>query len=239
MLLWMAGGEHLPRSVERYRQALGVFEVIGDRKRMAGSRANLGLVLQDTGRAAEARVELEASIVEFRALGDATKEAQTRLNLGLLEMGEGRYEIAKGELECCLSEFRRTGDFLRGSATISNLGVIEYRLGRPAEGLRLLCEAMRQAARANNGYGIANTADMAGLCCWRLGRLDAAAALFGFADSKGIANLRSNARHREDHAAALREITAELGSSACLAAIERGRGTQSALDLVPAASRDA
>src|SRR6202022_467345 len=81
-LLWTLGalwGGHkdYQKGIELTRRAVAVLEAAGDRRALAGARAQLGVMELNLGRMAACRSELERALVLFRELGDEAGQART------------------------------------------------------------------------------------------------------------------------------------------------------------------
>ncbi len=73
----------LERSLERYTEASGVFARIGDRRREAQARSNVGDVMLQLGRVVEAAAEIEAAIAAALRCGNARTARAATHNLGV------------------------------------------------------------------------------------------------------------------------------------------------------------
>ena len=169
-LLWTLGalwGGHkdYQKGIELTRRAVAVLEAAGDRRALAGARAQLGVMELNLGRMAECRSELERALVLFRELEDEAGQARTLEMLAMNAWMVGAVSDTERYVDAALPQLRRLGD--RGtelSALLSLAAVRSARGGWEAcePVLRQALELARAtAARGAEAYVLAASAEFA------------------------------------------------------------------------------
>lgn len=152
----------LPKAMAHWREALPIIEAAGDRALAAGTRMNIGVVLENTGELKQARDMYETSLATFVALGDRLGETNCLLNLGAASFKLNEYE--KGfdytqRARALYRELKRTSDEANALMLIGlgyrNLGDVKKASEVFNEALALAREARNPATEA---YGLANVA---------------------------------------------------------------------------------
>ena len=140
-----------------------------------------GSALYGSGKAAEARVHLEAALAAAREVGDRRCEAQVLGDLGLLDQNEGRMDDARTRYEAALLLAPEVGDEVLEYVVHNGLGSLSEAQGR-IDGARVHFEAALDLARKRGdrrreGRTLANL----GVLNLEQGRIDEAGALYGAA----------------------------------------------------------
>ena len=153
-ILWMLGalwGGHkdYQKGIELTRRAVAVLEATGDRRALAGARAQLGVMELNLGRMAECRSELERALVLFRELGDEAGQARTLEMLAMNAWMVGAVSDTERYVDAALPRLRRLGD--RGTELSALLSLAAV---RSAHGGWEACEpAFRQALELAQATG--------------------------------------------------------------------------------------
>ena len=112
-----------------------------DRRSIALSLNNLGLVYQDSGRFDAALEAFQEALQIRREIGDAPGMAQTLNNLGTIHQDNDEHGKASARWNEALEYARRVGDRMREAVILTNLGESSYRQGKPEEAISVLQEA--------------------------------------------------------------------------------------------------
>jgi tetratricopeptide (TPR) repeat protein len=153
-LLWTLGalwGGHkdYQKGIELTRRAVAVLEAAGDRRALAGARAQLGVMELNLGRMAECRSELERALVLFRELEDEAGQARTLEMLAMNAWMVGAVSDTERYVDAALPQLRRLGD--RGTELSALLSLAAV---RSAHGGWEACEpAFRQALELAQATG--------------------------------------------------------------------------------------
>jgi tetratricopeptide (TPR) repeat protein len=130
-----AGAQH------RYRQALDLFERLGDRAGAAAAHSALGILARDSGDLAEAERRYHQALDIAEQLGDQGAAAGNYQRLGSLAHERGNLAEAERRYSQSLDIFERLGD--QGNAASANQA-----LGTLAQGRGDLAEAQRRYHQA-------------------------------------------------------------------------------------------
>ncbi|HWO06056.1 MAG TPA: tetratricopeptide repeat protein, partial [Methylomirabilota bacterium] len=146
--LW-GGHKDYQKGIELTRRAVAVLEATGDRRALAGARAQLGVMELNLGRMAECRSELERALVLFRELGDEAGQARTLEMLAMNAWMVGAVSDTERYVDAALPRLRLLGD--RGTELSALLSLAAV---RSAHGGWEACEpAFRQALELAQATG--------------------------------------------------------------------------------------
>jgi tetratricopeptide (TPR) repeat protein len=104
------------------RQALTLFQRVGDRSGQARVLTNLGVTETRLGRYRTAADHFERAIAVNRQTGDRTGRARALSNLGIVQERLGRYLAAVDHLEQAVTLSRQLGDRAGEARAMANLG---------------------------------------------------------------------------------------------------------------------
>jgi tetratricopeptide (TPR) repeat protein len=113
--------EDLKNAVEKYEQALKIYEKVGDKKGVAAVSNNLGIVYNDWGQYQKAAEYYEKSLEIKRKVGDIRGQGDTIMNLGTAYFDWGQYAKAVEYYEKSLEIYRKVGDIQGEGQTIMGL----------------------------------------------------------------------------------------------------------------------
>jgi tetratricopeptide (TPR) repeat protein len=123
------------------RQALERRQALGDRRSIALSFNNLGLVYQDSGRFHEAQTAFQEALLIRREIDDKPGIAQTLNNLGTIAQDNEDHQRAVDLYQEALEVASEVGDRMQQAVVLTNLGESNYRLERPTDAIRVLKQA--------------------------------------------------------------------------------------------------
>jgi predicted ATPase/class 3 adenylate cyclase len=129
-----------------------------------------GVLLDDTGRSAEAMARLEACLAVQRRLDDDFGAARTLNSLGVVARSLGDLERAQRLLEESIERKRAVGDRAGVAVTLSNLGLVASDRRMFDEAVRYLSEALEIDEGLGGGSLIVSHANLGALLT-RTGRL--------------------------------------------------------------------
>ena len=160
---------------EPCRQALAIFEELGDRWGVAITLRGLAWFALHQGDYALARDRFQASVNAFRALGDAESLAESLGGRGYIAWIMGEYEQAKGFHDEMLAVCRETGDRRGTARALGDLGIDACGMQQAEEALRLWRESLAIYAEIGDPWGMADELGDMGEGCNFLGRYAEAA----------------------------------------------------------------
>ena len=163
------------------REALGIFEELGDERGMATALNELGVVASYEGDFAEARRLLEESLAIKRTLGDDWLIANAFVNLGNVA-GWGGDHSRGYELHAeSLALFEKVGERMGIAIATHNLAGSALRLGRLAEALERHVASLRLFDEIGDKDGCAESAEGLAMLANAHGDYALAGKLFGLA----------------------------------------------------------
>jgi tetratricopeptide (TPR) repeat protein len=112
-----------PGDGRHLKEALAIFEALGDLRRQATVRTNLGLLAAHAGRWNDAVEWMQSSHALYERSGDATSGAYAGINIGEILVNQRRYEEAYAALTGAMR-------VMRASAIGEMVAMIEIQLGR-------------------------------------------------------------------------------------------------------------
>ena len=149
---------------------------------------NLVAQAVEMGEHSAAKSYLDETMDLARALGDETELARANFNLGEMLVFDDP-AAAVEPLEIALEIVRRTGNEVGEIFCLTRLGGAHWRLGRPADGCRLLTECLRLAAQSRRSFFAPESLDELAAAAVDLDEIEA-----GRAFAAGSAGLRATLR---------------------------------------------
>ena len=137
-----------------YRQAIALFEQVGDRWSTARSLDGLGILIEDLGRFREAQALCEQSLAISRDLGDRRGMAGAMIDLGVIAWVQGRLDDAFPLLEQSAGIYRSLDDWSGLSRTIKSLGELLVRRGMFDDGLIVLESGIQICDELGDHFGV-------------------------------------------------------------------------------------
>jgi len=123
---------------QKFQKALKTRQEIGDRAGEAATWHNLGSIDMRQGDYGAAREKFQRSLKIKQGIGDRAGEAATWHQLASIDMEQGDYEGARDKFQKTLKTRQEIGDRYGEAATFFQLGMLAAKLGRTAEGARLV-----------------------------------------------------------------------------------------------------
>lgn len=149
------------QTINDMQKAIRYFEIVmsycannRDRRGVAVTSCDLGVVYSNMGRYTEAKSYFLRSIAIAREIGDTRVESVAKSNLGAVYFQLGEYSQAEKYLLVSLEESRRSGKRESQVANLSNLGAVYINLGQYDKAERYLKEALEIAKQIGNTKGI-------------------------------------------------------------------------------------
>jgi tetratricopeptide (TPR) repeat protein len=127
--------QHLDEAIQSYRQALAIYQELGDRRNESIVLMNLGNAYNDQGRTAEAIQAHEESVAVFEELGDELSKANVLTNLGRAYTNKGRLDKAIASCKQSIAIYRDLGNRRGEAASLRHLGDAYARQGRTDEAI--------------------------------------------------------------------------------------------------------
>jgi tetratricopeptide (TPR) repeat protein len=112
-----------------HEESLALRRELGDKRGIAASLNNLGLVMQERGDYDESRALHEESLVLRREFGDTLGIASSLGNLGLVAQGRGDYDSARDLYQESLTIRRELGDKAGMAELFNHLGSVAQKQG--------------------------------------------------------------------------------------------------------------
>jgi class 3 adenylate cyclase/tetratricopeptide (TPR) repeat protein len=112
-----------PGDGRHLKEALAIFEALGDLRRQATVRTNLGLLAAHAGRWNDAVEWMQSSHALYERSGDATSGAYAGINIGEILVNQRRFDEAYATLTAAMR-------VMRASAIGEMVAMIEIQLGR-------------------------------------------------------------------------------------------------------------
>jgi len=130
LALWGRGSaEASRRAIERFEQALEIWQRVDDRRRMAETSTHLGAVHHTLGEINRELEYLERALPLWRELGETDREAVVLNNLGLAYSRLGHTEKSLAATERAAELFRELGDRRNEAVALNVLGHAYLRTG--------------------------------------------------------------------------------------------------------------
>ncbi|MEW6352122.1 MAG: CHAT domain-containing tetratricopeptide repeat protein [Thermodesulfobacteriota bacterium] len=139
--------DDLVKAVEKYEQAMKIFERLGDHKRVGMCANNGGMVLKALGQYRKAQEYYEKSLAIKRKLGDLKGEGMTLGNLGNVFYHRGDYDRALELYEKSLAIRRKLGDTAGEGLAIMGMAAVFARRGNYDRSLELFEKSLAISRR--------------------------------------------------------------------------------------------
>ena len=128
---------------------------LADRRSIALSLNNLGLVHQDSGQFKDAIDAFSQSLGIRREIGDLMGVVASLNNLGTIAQDQRDYPRALVFFDEALEVARQIGDRNRTSMVLTNIGVVHYHTGKPALAIEVLRQAEELCDELGDKLGLA------------------------------------------------------------------------------------
>jgi tetratricopeptide (TPR) repeat protein len=123
---------------EKLQKALKTRQEIGDRAGEAATWHGLASIELEQGKYEAAREKFQKAMAFRQQIGDRAGEANTRHQLASIDLHQGDYEAAAEKFQKALETRQEIGDRYGEAATFFQLGILAAKVGRLAEGARLV-----------------------------------------------------------------------------------------------------
>jgi CHAT domain-containing protein/Flp pilus assembly protein TadD len=161
--------DSLGKAVEKYNQALALFQTAGDRFWEAATLNNIGLVYDALGEKQKAFDYYNQALPILRAVGNRSGEAITLNNIGSVYNALGEKQKALDYYAQALLIRRAVGDRSGEATTLNNFGVVYDSLGEKQKALDYYTQALLIRRAVGNRSGEANTLNNIGVVYNALG----------------------------------------------------------------------
>ncbi len=143
--------------VDTFRRAGDLYAELGQAKRSAECRGNVGAVLQQLGRYDESLAILEVALEQKKAIGDERGAADTEHNMALIHEIQGQLALALRRHESVLGYHtaQKNSEWIANS-TLS-IGVVLFHMGRYAESFARCEKALELFTALRHRSGQAHT----------------------------------------------------------------------------------
>jgi tetratricopeptide (TPR) repeat protein/CHAT domain-containing protein len=188
--------EDLEKAIEKYEQALRIFEKVKFGKGIGWAGNNLGMIYAGRGQDAKAVECYEKSLAAKRALQDRRGEGKTLNNLANVFRNWGQYEKAKEAYEKSLAISRELHDARDEAIALNNLGIVYKDWGQLARSHELFEKSVDICRKLKDRRGEGETLMNLGLIHKEWGQYDKAVELYGrsLAICKALNDRRRRAR---------------------------------------------
>jgi tetratricopeptide (TPR) repeat protein len=147
-------------ALDYYRRSLKSIEGLAGGEILAGvGLYNMAVVVEKTGRLAEALRLFEESLAICERLGHLPGKAAALMGIAAVYFHRGETSQALQRYGQCLAVKRELGDEPGEASVLNNLGNVHLWLGETDEAIRLLEEALRLRKRLGDAPGEASTLD--------------------------------------------------------------------------------
>jgi tetratricopeptide (TPR) repeat protein/CHAT domain-containing protein len=145
--------ESIEKSIEKYNEALALYQAAGDVGGEAVTENNLGTAHDDLGRKQEALAHYEKAKLLYHSTGDRGGEAGAINNIGTLYYGLGEKRKALKSFLDNLEVFHQINDLGGEAVTLNNIGRIYDDLNNKQQALEYYSRALKIRRDTNNKGG--------------------------------------------------------------------------------------
>ncbi|QIR38302.1 CHAT domain-containing protein [Tolypothrix sp. PCC 7910] len=179
MALYEQGSAELLRqAIEKWQQALVLWQKVGDKELQAVTLLALGRVYSDLGEQQKALEYYNNALPLWRAVGDRSGEATTLNNIGLVYSDLGEKQKALEYYNNALPLYRAVGDRSGEARTLNNIGTVYDALGEKQQALAYYNKALPLYRAVGDRSGEATTLNNIGLVYSALGEKQQALAYY-------------------------------------------------------------
>ncbi len=146
--LWLRGRTDL--AVNLLETIIALTSQNGDRRHEGAAHSSLGIILRNTGKAAEALTHYERALLLHREVGDRLAEARVLSHIGNVHLDQARHDQARAHYLAALEAHRATGNVGDRYLPLSNLAVLAVNTGDFDEARRLFGESLELARRSGD-----------------------------------------------------------------------------------------
>ena len=196
-------------------EALALWRALGDRRGLANSLNNLGLIVKDQGDYARAMALHEEALALRRGLGDTQGIAYSLVNIAIVAARRGEYQQTIAWYEEALVLLREVGDRWAIANSIHGLGIAAYRQGDHAQAVAFLVDSLVRGREIGARDIVANGLEGLAQVATALGQPSQAGRLAGAAEAlRQILGLPLPPRERPEHEQAASPSAARIAPAA-------------------------
>jgi tetratricopeptide (TPR) repeat protein len=184
------------KALEKWQQALNVFEKIKFKDGMSKVQNNLGAAYYNLGQLDKAMECFRGALLVAKELKDRKSECYALNNVGEIYKNKGLYFKAIEYYDKALPIAKRLGDRRQQGVTLTNIGEAYAALARQEDSVKAYEEALRIARRVRHRDTVNRTLSNLGLIYDQGGKYEKAIGVY-----KGLIR---NAKARKDHIAQAR-----------------------------------
>ena len=161
--------ESLRSAIEKWKQALPLWQQVGDKKQEANTLLGIGLVYSNLGDKQQALKFYNQSLPLTRQVGDKSGEATTLNNIGLVYSNLGDKQQALKFYNQSLPLTRQVGDKSGEANTLNNIGLVYSNLGDNQQALNYYNQSLPLKRQVGDKSGEATILNNIGLVYSNLG----------------------------------------------------------------------
>jgi tetratricopeptide (TPR) repeat protein len=140
-----------------YRDALKIYEEVGDRAGLAVTLNNIGEVYRNTGQPDQALEYYHQVLPISEEVGDRGGIAQTLNNIGGVYSNIGQPDQALEYFNQALPILQEVGNRAGQAVTLNNIGMVYRSIGQPDQALEYLTQALPISEEVGDRAGLATT----------------------------------------------------------------------------------
>jgi len=181
---WLALHEgQIDTAADRYREGIAIARTVEDLSLVRAAVEGLGMVAVCQGHGAQAAAFFQEGTRLCHEMGAMHLLGASRYGLGLAFQVDAAYDQARASIEEAVTIFRAHGERYSIGAALRALGGIALAQGEYTEALTRYRDGLQAATYVHHREGIASALDGIAAALAALGKLDAAARLWGAAEA--------------------------------------------------------
>lgn len=156
-------------ALEKFQQALTIYEAIGERANIAVSLNNIGEAYRQLGQYSQALQSYQQALTIRQDLGDRKGEGRTLNSIGLLYQSQGQYSQALDFYQQALKVIRELNNRIDEGTILNNIGGIYRQLGEHTKALEFYQQSLAIRRELDDKAGEGVTLTNIGVAYFRLG----------------------------------------------------------------------
>ncbi|MEW6496757.1 MAG: tetratricopeptide repeat protein, partial [Cyanobacteriota bacterium] len=156
-------------ALEKFQQALTIYEAIGERANIAVSLNNIGEAYRQLGQYSQALESYQQALTIRQDLGDRKGEGRTLNSIGLLYQSQGQYFQALDFYQQALKVIRELNNRIDEGTILNNIGGIYRQLGEHTKALEFYQQSLAIRKELDDKAGEGVTLTNIGVAYFRLG----------------------------------------------------------------------
>lgn len=145
-----------PGALENYKKSLSIFEELGDKRGIAASQNNIGIIYKNQGNYPRALEYYQKSLKIQEELGNKKGIAPGLNNIGNLYRRQENYPRALEYYKKSLKIQQELGDNMEIATVLTNIGLVESEVGNYARALAYFNESLKIFEELNSKSEISN-----------------------------------------------------------------------------------